>query len=80
MLLGSGAATTIPLLWFAMGARQISMSLLGMLQYISPSLQFLCGFLLLGEELSTDRLIGYVLVWIGVAIFLRAMRMKGEKT
>ncbi|MDG2938995.1 EamA family transporter RarD [Bisgaard Taxon 10/6] len=80
VLLGSGAATTIPLLWFAMGARQISMSLLGMLQYISPSLQFLCGFLLLGEELSTERLIGYVLVWIGVAIFLRGMRMKAKKT
>ncbi|SEP64645.1 EamA family transporter RarD [Basfia succiniciproducens] len=76
VLLGSGAATTIPLLWFAMGARQISMSLLGMLQYISPTLQFLCGFLLFGEALSITRLIGYSLVWIGVAIFLLAMRKK----
>lgn len=76
VLLGSGAATTIPLLWFAMGARQISMALLGMLQYISPTLQFLCGWLLLGEQLSPERLIGYALVWLGVIIFLWAMRAK----
>lgn len=76
VLLGSGVATTIPLLWFAIGARQISMSLLGMLQYISPTLQFLCGWLLLGEQLSAERLVGYALVWIGVVIFLLAMKTK----
>lgn len=76
ILLGSGAITTIPLLCFATGARQISMSLLGMLQYISPTLQFFCGVLIFGEQLSVERLIGYGLVWIGVAIFLLGMRAK----
>lgn len=76
VLLGSGAATTIPLLWFAMGARRISMSLLGMLQYISPTLQFLCGILIFNEALSTDRMIGYLLVWISVIIFLLGMRTR----
>lgn len=76
VLLGSGAATTIPLLWFAMGARRISMSLLGMLQYISPTLQFLCGVLIFNEKLSAERMVGYALVWVGVAIFLLGMRAK----
>lgn len=76
VLLGSGVATTIPLLCFAKGARQISLSLLGMLQYISPTLQFLCGLLIFKEHFSLERLIGYVLVWIGVAIFLWGMRQK----
>lgn len=78
VLLCSGAATTIPLVWFAMGARRISMSLLGMLQYISPTLQFLCGILIFGEQLSIERLVGYSLVWIGVIIFLIGMKAKGN--
>lgn len=80
VLCGSGIATTVPLLWFAMGARQISMSLLGMLQYISPTLQFLCGLLIFGEKLSLERSIGYLLVWIGVVIFLLAMKRKREQS
>lgn len=76
VLLCSGIATTLPLLWFAMGARQISMSLLGMLQYISPTLQFLCGVLIFNETLSIERSVGYLLVWTGVVIFLWGMRAK----
>lgn len=79
ILLCSGAATTIPLLWFAMGARRISMSLLGMLQYISPSLQFLCGVLIFNEKLSAERSVGYILVWIGVIIFLLSMKKARTK-
>lgn len=76
VLLCSGVATTIPLVWFAMGARQIPMSLLGMLQYISPTLQFLCGVLIFNETLSLERSVGYLLVWVGVAIFLLSMRAR----
>lgn len=74
VLLGSGVATALPLIWFAKGARKISMSLLGMLQYISPTLQFLCGVLLFGETLSFERLIGYLFVWFGVIVFLLGMK------
>lgn len=79
VILGSGAATTIPLLWFAMGARKISMSLLGMLQYVSPTLQFLVGVFVFGEDLSPQRLVGYCLVWLGVAIFLWGMKKQFAK-
>lgn len=74
VLLGSGVATALPLIWFATGARKISMSLLGMLQYISPTLQFFCGVLLFGETLSSQKLIGYGFVWFGVIVFLLGMR------
>lgn len=80
VLLGSGIATTLPLIWFAIGARKISMSLLGMLQYISPTSQFLCGVLLFGETLSLDRLIGYGFVWFGVIVFLLGMKARMNYT
>ena len=76
VLLGSGIATALPLIWFATGARKISMSLLGMLQYISPTLQFLCGVLLFGESLSLERLVGYAFVWFGVIVFLLGMKAR----
>lgn len=74
VLLGSGAATTLPLLLFAAGAKRISLSLLGVLQYISPTLQLLSGLLLFGERLDAQRLTGYVLVWLAVGVFLWGLR------
>lgn len=80
VLLGSGIITALPLIWFAIGARQISMSLLGMLQYVSPSLQFLCGVLLFGETLSSQKLIGYGFVWFGVIVFLFGMQVNRKRS
>lgn len=76
VLLGSGAATTIPLLLFNGAAKRISLSLLGMLQYVSPTLQMLCGLILFREQMDMNRLIGYAWVWAGVAVFLWAMWRK----
>ncbi|WP_373741169.1 EamA family transporter RarD [Neisseria sp.] len=70
VLLGSGAATTLTLMLFTAAAKHISLSLVGILQYISPSIQLLCGLLLFGEQLNGNRLIGYMWVWLGVAVFL----------
>ena len=69
VLYASGAATTIPLLLFAAAAKRISLSLLGILQNLSPTCQLIIG-LALGEQLSGTRLMGYVLVWCGVAVYL----------
>lgn len=79
VLLGAGVATTLPLLCFAEGARQISMSLLGMLQYISPTLQFLCGWLIFGEQFTMHKMVGFSLVWLGVIVFLNNMRVHAYK-
>lgn len=81
VLFASGAATTLPLLAFAAAAKRIALSLLGILQNISPSAQLLIG-LALGEHLDAGRLTGYGLVWAGVAVFLfdvwRQMKRHGR--
>jgi len=68
VLFASGAATTLPLLAFAAAAKRITLSLLGILQNLSPTAQLLLG-LAFGEQLSGARLIGYGLVWLGVLVF-----------
>lgn len=70
VLLLSGAATTIPLLLFAKGAKYIPLSIVGILQYVSPTLQLLSGLLIFGEILSFERLIGFIIVWISVTIYI----------
>lgn len=69
-LIGSGIVTTVPLLLFAAGARRISMSDLGIIQYVSPTIQFLLGLFLFGEAFDVSRFIGYGWVWLGVAVYL----------
>jgi len=65
----SGVISSVPLLLFAQAARRLSMATLGVLQYLAPSLQFLVGFLLYREPLGTAKLLSFVLIWIGLAIF-----------
>jgi chloramphenicol-sensitive protein RarD len=61
--------TTIPLLMFATAARRIPLSLMGILQYIAPTLQFLLGVLVYGEPFTHTRLIGFGIVWIALILF-----------
>lgn len=68
LLLGLGLVTAIPLLLFATAATRIPLSMLGLLQYLTPTMQLLCGVLLLGEDLPPERLIGFVLVWIALSV------------
>jgi chloramphenicol-sensitive protein RarD len=82
LLIAAGVVTAVPLLLFAAGARQISMTTLGVLQYISPTLQLTLGVMLYGEHLSPQRLLGFCLVWLALAIYsgeglLRATRRAG---
>lgn len=73
ILIGSGAATTIPLLLFASGARRIPLASLGMIQYVSPTCQLMLGLLLFDEAFDFSRFVGYVWVWVGVAVYLFGM-------
>lgn len=68
-LLLAGPLTALTLLLFAAGARRLPMTSLGLLQYISPTLQFLIGVLLLGEAFDRDRAVGFVFIWIALALF-----------
>lgn len=78
LLVGLGFVTAVPLLLFAAAASRIPLSMLGLLQYLTPTLQFLCGVVVLGEDLPTARLVGFVLVWLALVALasdaLRAMR------
>ena len=69
LLIGTGAVTSIPLLMFASAARQIPLTMIGVLQYIAPTLQFLIGVFLYHEPFDQSRLIGFSLVWLALIIF-----------
>jgi chloramphenicol-sensitive protein RarD len=56
-------------LMFASAARRIPLSLLGILQYIAPTLQFLLGVLVYREPFTHVQLMGYGLVWMGLIFF-----------
>jgi chloramphenicol-sensitive protein RarD len=69
LLLSSGVLTAVPLLLFASGARRVTMTTLGLLQYIAPSIQFTLGVLVYGEALGPSRLAGFAMVWLALAIY-----------
>jgi chloramphenicol-sensitive protein RarD len=69
LLMLGGPITIIPLAFFTAGTRMLPMATVGILFYITPSLQFLGGIFLLGEAFSLDKLIAFAGIWIGLAIF-----------
>lgn len=69
LLVMAGPLTAIPLLLFATGARKIPLSILGLLQYLSPTLQFLLGVWLFKEAFTADRLVGFAMIWAALALF-----------
>lgn len=69
LLVAAGPITSIPLLMFAAGARRIPLSLVGVLQYITPSLQLLLGVWLYNEELDGARLAGFIVIWVALALY-----------
>jgi chloramphenicol-sensitive protein RarD len=69
LLIGTGVVTSIPLLMFASAARQIPLTMIGVLQYIAPTLQFLIGIFIYHEAFDHSRLIGFSLVWLALIIF-----------
>jgi chloramphenicol-sensitive protein RarD len=64
-----GPTTAIPLLLFAAGARRIPLSVLGLLQYISPTMQFLLGVIVFHEAFTADKLVGFILIWSALALY-----------
>lgn len=69
-LLLSGVVTAIPLLLFAAGNRRLPLSHMGFIQFMTPVLGFLTGYLIFHEEMSAVRWIGFVGVWIAVVILI----------
>lgn len=72
LLLASGLATISPLMLFSAAARRIRLGTLGILQFLGPTLQFLLGWLVYDEPLSSLRLLSFACVWLAVALYAAA--------
>jgi chloramphenicol-sensitive protein RarD len=69
LLIGGGPVTVVPLLLFASAVRRVTLTTIGLLQYISPTIQFFLGVFLYGEPFSGTRLVGFVIVWMACLLF-----------
>jgi len=69
LLVAAGPITAFPLLCFAAGARRIPLSLVGILQYLGPSLQLALGVFVFHERLPTAKLAGFAVIWLGLALY-----------
>lgn len=69
LLAGAGVVTAIPLLFFGASAIRVPMTVMGLLQYIAPVLQFLVGVFIVHETMPAARWIGFVIVWLALAVF-----------
>jgi rarD protein len=68
LLASAGVVTAAPLLLFAAAARRVPLVTIGLLQFITPVLQLMCGVLLLGETMRPSRWIGFAIVWIALLV------------
>lgn len=73
MLVGAGLITALPLVLFAMAAKLADLSVVGFFMYLNPTLQFLIGVFVLHEAYPPERLITFVLIWIGMLLFIAGM-------
>jgi chloramphenicol-sensitive protein RarD len=69
LLVLGGALTALPLIGFAYAVRRIPLSVVGLMQYISPTMQFLIGVLVLGEAFDRERAVGFVFIWLSLLLF-----------
>ena len=68
LLLMAGAVTSIPLLFFGAAARRLPLSVIGLMQYLAPVMQFTFGVAIMGEPMPLERWIGFSLVWVALVI------------
>lgn len=69
LLIASGPITSLPLILFSFASRRVPMSTVGVLQYLNPTLQFLCAVLLFGEVFTRWHAIAFPMIWMALAVF-----------
>lgn len=69
LLMGTGVISGLPLLIFITGARMVNLSLIGILQYIYPTLIFMCGVIIYKEPMDEGKIIGFVFIWIALILY-----------
>jgi len=70
MLFLTGIVTIIPLFFFNLGLRYTTLSLAGVLFYIAPSFHFITSVFILGEDLVNEKFIAFIIIWVGVSVFI----------
>ncbi|MGB3209148.1 MAG: EamA family transporter RarD [Desulforhopalus sp.] len=70
LLAGTGVVTTVPLLFFGYAAQKIPLSTLGLMQYLAPTINLILGVCIYGEEFPRARLIGFILIWGALGIYM----------
>ena len=69
LLAGAGAVTATPLILFTAGAKLLSLSIVGFLQYVSPTITLLLGIFVYGEEFTASHLLSFGWIWLGLLVF-----------
>ena len=69
LLIGAGVMTTMPLVWFAYGARRLRLSTIGLLQYMAPSIAFVLGVFVYHEPFTAAHLVTFGLIWAALVIY-----------
>lgn len=69
LLVFSGVVTALPLIWFAHGVRALRLSTMGLLQYVAPTLQFLCAVVLFREPFSRAHAAAFACIWASLALY-----------
>ncbi|MFS0861832.1 EamA family transporter RarD [Fredinandcohnia sp. 179-A 10B2 NHS] len=69
LMMGAGIATALPLLWFAAGANRIPLSMVGILQYIAPTISLLLGVFLFHEHFTKTHLLTFIFIWTALLIY-----------
>lgn len=77
-LVAGGLVTAVPLSLFAFGARRIPYSMVGIIQYIGPSLQLMLGIFLFGEPFPAARALGFGLIWAALVIYSAGSLLRGK--
>jgi len=76
MLAFSGVITAVPLMWFSAASRRVSMATFGLVQYLNPTLQFICATLIFAEPFSRWHLVAFALIWAALAVYsVEALRI-----
>jgi len=79
LLIGAGIATAVPLLLFASGAKAIPLAMVGILQFVAPTIMFFLGIFFYNEPFSFDQFIAFVFIWSALVLYLSTVYYKPAK-
>lgn len=80
LLMSAGVATALPLLLFGIGAKKIPLTTVGLMQYMTPMMQMFIAVFIAGEHLEPIRWVGYVIIWVAVAVFVADIVLRHGRT